>query len=187
MILYFKPKCGDALQATRFEKIAEQLALEVRFLEECDLEERIDDLLNGHRGQSKVDWSDCDSFLLFDLEDDLLDELLGVMREANLRFPLKARTTPSNVKWSLKTLIGHVSEEAELMKALHKLHQLFRAANEFTHAPKYPKEAWQAFEAEKEKVKAHLEKVGQEEISLEETLALTERFNQAVMHLLGEG
>ena len=60
------------------------------------------------------------------------------------------------------------------------------ATDEFTKEPRYQEDAWQAFEAEREKAKAHLDKIGQEEISLEETLALTECFNQAVLALIGE-
>lgn len=186
MILYFKPKWGDKLKAAQFEEIVERLSLEVNFLNEQDLEETVENLLLGHRGQSEGSCHACDGFVLFDLEDEVLDALLGLMREEGLRLPLKARTTPSNVKWSLEELIGHVSEEAEVMQALHKLHQLVSATDEFTKEPRYQEDAWQAFEVEREKAKAHLDKIGQEEISLEETLALTERFNQAVLALIGE-
>ena len=186
MILYFKPEWGDKLKATQFEEIVGKLSLEVNFLEERDLEETVENLLLGHRGQSEGSCHACDGFVLFDLEDEVLDELLALMREAGLRLPLKARTTPSNVKWSLEELIRHVSEEAEVMQALHKLHQLVSATDEFTKEPHYQEDAWQTFEEEKEKAKTHFDKIGQEEISLEETLALIERFNQAVLQLIGE-
>ena len=77
MILYFKPKWGDKLKAAQFEEIVERLSLEVNFLNEQDLEETVENLLLGHRGQSEGSCHACDGFVLFDLEDEVLDALLG--------------------------------------------------------------------------------------------------------------
>lgn len=187
MILYFKPSLGDAIKATQFQNIATSLNLEVSYLDEKDLSMKVSELLEGKRGNDTTPYLDKESFALFDLEDEALDNLLVAMREAGFRLNLKAKTTASNKNWTLRALIAHVSEEAEVMQALHKLYQLLNASQTFEYEDHYDKAHWQAFKNAQEEVGQFMEKVGKEEIELDEVTKLTERFNQVVLTLIGKG
>lgn len=187
MILYFKPKFGDALKATQFQNLANSLGLEVNFLDEKDLSLTINALLEGQRGKESEPYSDKESFVLFDLEEEDLDRLLVLMREEGLRLTLKAKTTLSNKAWSLSSLIAHVREEAEVMQALHKLYQLLNASKSFEYESHYDEAHWNDFKTAQESVEAFIEKVGKEEIELDEVNTLMQSFNQSVLTLIGKG
>lgn len=187
MILYFKPSLGDSIKATLFKNLANDLGLEVRFLDERDLLVKVSELLSGKRGDSPTPYSAKESFVLFDLEDEDLDSLLVAMREKGLKLPLKAKTTKSNKTWSLSELIAHVSEEAEVMQALHKLYQLLNASKSFEYEPHYDESNWQAFKKAQEEAEGLIASVGKKEIELDEIIKMTEYFNQAVLTLIGKG
>ena len=189
MILYFKPKRGDEIKATQFYNlVTSQLGLDVVFLDERHLNSTVENLLSGEVDlkESSMSYQSSESFVLLDIEEDDLNDLLQLLRENQISLPLKAKTTSSNVKWTLIELIAHVSEEAQVMKALHKLYQLFTASQSFIELENYDKALWENFVLKQNEVKAYLDRVGKEEIELDETLALIESFNESVLKLMAK-
>lgn len=189
MILYFKPHRGDTIKAMRFQNlVSDELGLFVKFVDERALSTKVASLLQDEPYQElgDISYDSAESFLLFSLEDELLEELLALMREHKISLPLKAKTTVNNLNWTLYELINHVKEESEVMQALYKLHQLLEASKSFEKLDSYDESLWEAFKVVRNEVEAHLARVGKDEIELKATLDLTEKFNQCVLDLIGK-
>lgn len=186
MILYYQPKNGDDIKLAQVKKIAQESGQIFKTITEAHLSCRLADLLAEDLVGEPISLPENaqEPFLILDIPDEELDLFLARLREENLRFPYKARTTPSNLDWTLAELMQHVSGEAALMQALHQLYQFVQVSEEFEEAH-YDAEKWADFIQVREEAKALLNRMGKEEILLLDVVKMTDRFNDTVLTLIG--
>lgn len=126
---------------------------------------------------------DADAFMLMDIDDLALDSFLATMRKYQVHIAHKCMVTEKNRSWTIKKLVGDVTEEHALMTVLMKLQKMLGVAKEF-EAERYEPLLWLEFETKMREAEDLLAHVGKVEISIEDAEHTFERFNQSVMALI---
>lgn len=118
--------------------------------------------------------------LLFSgMEDQVMRQLLGALRDNQVRFELKAIVTETNRDWTLAALLSELNEEHQLMQAWQKLAALTEKADLLLMEPAVLLDEG-GFEADVEATKAYLRRQNMAEITLDN---LTEKRKILEAHL----
>lgn len=126
---------------------------------------------------------DGPSLLLFaDLPEPTMQQLLGALRDNQMRIDLKAVVTATNRAWPLKSLLQELADEHELMRAWHDLAKLTQKADLLLMEPAVLLDRG-GFEAEVEATKRFLKQQSDEPMTLETLIEKKERIEAHLIRL----
>ncbi|HHT44161.1 MAG TPA: DUF3783 domain-containing protein [Fastidiosipila sp.] len=123
---------------------------------------------------------DAPGLLLFSgMDDQVMRQFLGALRDNQVRFELKAMVTETNRTWTLAALLDELKEEHQLMQAWQQLAAVTEKADLLLMEPAVLLDKG-GFEADVEATKAYLRRQNMDEITLDN---LTEKRKILEAHL----
>lgn len=158
-----------------------------RQLSPGDLLLTVQEILDNGQGQLNKEPDDAPDvpFMLMDLDDPLLDQLLAGLRDREIDLPYKAMVTDNNRTYLLGDLVRHIQEEDREVRALVKLQRLMKGTTAFEEKD-YNAASWQAFQAVYQEAEDALQRAKTGDMTPDEAEAILKNFNMSVLNLIGQ-
>ena len=143
------------------------LNYQLRLVDKDETSKTIEQLVNSTPDRQVTADPDAPGLLLFaGMDDQVMRQLLGALRDNQVRFDLKAIVTETNRSWTLDALLSELKEEHQLMQAWQRLAAVTEKADLLLMEPSVLLDDG-GFEADVEATKAYLRQQDLEQITLD--------------------